>query len=103
MRRGRVKPLAKPFPRERQPVWSQQQKFLQRFHEKRQSETIDPTLDLQFAAKQVLDSRIAFARTGTAMVTGSDGLLGFAPHNLLVYSNTFDHASWGDCFSIWGF
>ena len=54
----------------------------------------NPSLDLKFASLKTLDSRIAFARTGTAMVTGSDGLLGFAPHNLAINSNTFSDASW---------
>ena len=41
-----------------------------------------------------LDPRITFSRTSNATVTGSNGLIQYAPHNLLTYSEQFDNAAW---------
>lgn len=41
-----------------------------------------------------LDPRITFSRASNATVTGSDGLIRFAPHNLLTFSEQFDNAAW---------
>lgn len=37
---------------------------------------------------------ITFSRASNATVTGSDGLIQYAPHNLLTYSQEFDNAAW---------
>lgn len=41
-----------------------------------------------------LDPRINFTRTTNATVTNSAGLITYAPHNLLTYSEQFDNAAW---------
>jgi hypothetical protein len=41
-----------------------------------------------------LDSRISFSRGSNATVVGSNGLIQYAPHNLLTYSEQFDNAAW---------
>lgn len=41
-----------------------------------------------------LDSRINFSRTTNATVTNSAGVITYAPHNLLTYSEQFDNAAW---------
>ena len=41
-----------------------------------------------------LDPRIAFTRATNATVTNSAGLITYAPHNLLTYSEQFDNAAW---------
>jgi hypothetical protein len=41
-----------------------------------------------------LDSRISFSRGSNATVVGSNGLIKYAPHNLLTYSEQFDNAAW---------
>lgn len=41
-----------------------------------------------------LDPRITFSRASNATVTGSNGLIQYAPHNLLTYSEQFDNAYW---------
>jgi hypothetical protein len=41
-----------------------------------------------------LDPRITFSRTTNATVTGSNGLIQYAPHNLLTFSEQFDNAAW---------
>ncbi len=41
-----------------------------------------------------LDPRITFSRTTNATVTGSNGLIQFAPMNLLTFSEQFDNAGW---------
>ena len=41
-----------------------------------------------------LDARINFSRTTNATVTNSAGLITYAPHNLLTYSEQFDNAYW---------
>jgi len=50
-------------------------------------------LDLT-SGTQTLDPRITFSRTSNATVTGPDGLIAYAPHNLLTYSEQFDNAAW---------
>ena len=50
-------------------------------------------LNLNFLSG-VLDKRITFSRTTNATVTGSNGLVQYAPHNLLTYSEQFDNAVW---------
>lgn len=42
----------------------------------------------------VLDPRITFSRASNATVTNSSGLIQYAPHNLLTYSEQFDNAAW---------
>jgi hypothetical protein len=51
-------------------------------------------LYLDFAATTTLDPRITFSRTTNATVTGSNGLIQNAPHNLLTFSEQFDNAAW---------
>jgi hypothetical protein len=51
-------------------------------------------LELNFLSGTPLDSRITFSRTSNATVTGSNGLIQYAPHNLLTYSEQFDNAAW---------
>jgi hypothetical protein len=41
-----------------------------------------------------LDPRITFSRTSNATVTGSNGLIQYAPNNLLTYSEDFSNAAW---------
>jgi hypothetical protein len=41
-----------------------------------------------------LDPRINFSRTTNATVTNSAGVITYAPHNLLTYSEQFDNAAW---------
>lgn len=55
--------------------------------------TSKPSLKLDFT-KDYLDPRITFNRTSNAMVTGLDGKLRYAPHNLLAYSEQFDNSVW---------
>lgn len=53
------------------------------------------SLGLDFtSANNRLDSRITFSRTSNATLTGSNGLIQYAPHNLLTYSEQFDNAAW---------
>jgi hypothetical protein len=52
-----------------------------------------PDLDLDFTLG-ILDPRITFSRTTNATVTGSNGLIQFAPMNLLTFSEQFDNAAW---------
>lgn len=51
-------------------------------------------LGLNFQTMTALDPRITFSRASNATVVGSDGLLQYAPHNLLTYSENFDNAVW---------
>jgi len=37
---------------------------------------------------------VTFSRTTNATVTRSDGTIGYAPHNLLTFSEQFDNAAW---------
>ena len=41
-----------------------------------------------------LDQRITFSRSSNATVTGPDGTLQYAPHNLLTHSEQFDASAW---------
>lgn len=53
------------------------------------------SLDLTFAGATVLDPRITFTRASNATVTNSDGVIAYAPHNLLTFSEEFnDAAAW---------
>lgn len=51
-------------------------------------------LDLNFARDEVLDPRITFSRTSNATRTNAQGLIEYAPYNLLTYSENFDNAVW---------
>lgn len=42
----------------------------------------------------VLDPKINFSRTTNATVTNSAGLITYAPHNLLTFSEQFDNGAW---------
>jgi len=53
------------------------------------------SLALDFTSgNRTLDPRITFSRTTNATVTGSNGLIQYAPHNLLTFSEQFDNAVW---------
>jgi hypothetical protein len=52
------------------------------------------SLALDFTNGAALDPRITFSRTTNATVTGSNGLIQYAPHNLLTFSEQFDNAAW---------
>ncbi len=52
------------------------------------------SLDLSFAGADTLDPRVTFSRASNATVTGPDGALQYAPHNLLTHSEQFDNAAW---------
>lgn len=53
------------------------------------------SLGLDFTSgNRTLDKRITFSRTTNATVTGSNGLIQYAPHNLLTFSEQFDNAAW---------
>ena len=54
----------------------------------------DASLFLDFTNGGALDSRITFSRGSNATVTGSNGLIQYAPHNLLTFSEQFDNAAW---------
>lgn len=51
-------------------------------------------LSLNFTGMSTLDSRITFSRASNATLTDSNGLIQYAPHNLLTYSEQFDNAAW---------
>lgn len=51
-------------------------------------------LSLNFLGATTLDPRITFSRASNATVTGSDGFIRFAPHNLLTHSDMFANAAW---------
>ena len=51
-------------------------------------------LALDFSANETLDPRITFSRTSNATRVNAQGLIEYAPHNLLTYSEQFDNASW---------
>jgi hypothetical protein len=61
------------------------------FQKKRLSKGISLALDFMGGT---LDSRISFSRGSNATVVGSNGLIQYAPHNLLTYSEQFDNAAW---------
>jgi len=52
------------------------------------------SLFLDFTATNTLDDRVTFSRTSNATVTNSAGLIAYAPHNLLTFSEQFDNAAW---------
>ena len=52
------------------------------------------SLNLNFQTATSLDPRITFSRTSNATLVGSNGLIQYAPHNLLTYSEQFDNAAW---------
>jgi hypothetical protein len=62
------------------------------FQKKRLSKGISLALDFMGGT---LDSRISFSRGSNATVVGSNGLIQYAPHNLLTYSEQFDNVAWG--------
>lgn len=51
-------------------------------------------LSLNFVGASTLDPRITFSRASNATVVGSNGLIQYAPHNLLTFSEQFDNAQW---------
>lgn len=53
-----------------------------------------PSLDLDFINSETLDPRITFSRTTNATRVDSQGLIEYAPHNLLTFSEQFDNAFW---------
>ena len=53
-----------------------------------------PALDLDFTRSEVLDPRITFSRTSNATRINAQGLIEYAPHNLLTNSEQFDNAVW---------
>ena len=61
------------------------------FQKKRLSKGIRLALDFMGGN---LDSKISFSRGSNATVVGSNGLIQYAPHNLLTYSEQFDNAAW---------
>jgi hypothetical protein len=61
------------------------------FQKKRLSKGIRLALDFMGGT---LDSRISFSRGSNATVVGSNGLIQYAPHNLLTYSEQFDNVAW---------
>ena len=52
-----------------------------------------PSIMLDFTSG-FLDPRINFSRTTNATVTNSAGVITYAPHNLLTFSEQFDNATW---------
>jgi hypothetical protein len=54
----------------------------------------DASLMLDFINGGSLDPRVTFTRASNATVTGPDGTLQYAPHNLLTFSEQFDNAAW---------
>jgi len=54
----------------------------------------DASLMLDMTNGGRLDPRITFSRTTNATLTDSTGTLVYAPHNLLVQSESFDSSSW---------
>lgn len=60
----------------------------------RASAFVGAALDLMFAGAAKLDPRITFSRTSNATLTNSAGVLTYAPHNLLTFSEQFDNAAW---------
>ena len=53
-----------------------------------------PALSLSFTDGGTFDPRITFSRGTNATLTGSDGLIQYAPHNLLTNSEDFEAAGW---------
>jgi hypothetical protein len=65
-------------------------------------DALDPALVLDFddeyyranSAVSTFSDSITHSRAGNATMVDSDGLLKWAPHNLLTYSEQFDNAAW---------
>ena len=57
-------------------------------------------LNLNFVDGSAFDPRITFSRTSNATLTGSDGLIQYAPNNLLTFSEQFDNAAWNSAAGI---
>lgn len=53
-----------------------------------------PSLNLSFVDGGTFDPRITFSRGTNATLTGSNGLIQYAPHNLLTNSEDFEAAAW---------
>lgn len=53
-----------------------------------------PSFDADFALSETLDPRITFSRASNATRVNSQGLIEYAPHNLLTFSEQFDNAAW---------
>jgi hypothetical protein len=54
-----------------------------------------PSLNLDFtSSSETLDPRITFSRTTNATRINSAGVLEYAPHNLVTFSEQFDNAVW---------
>ncbi len=53
-----------------------------------------PSFDADFALSETLDPRITFSRASNATRVNSAGLIEYAPHNLLTFSEQFDNAAW---------
>jgi hypothetical protein len=54
----------------------------------------DASMIQDFTTGAALDPRITFSRASNATMTGPDGTLQYAPHNLLTHSEQFDNAAW---------
>ncbi len=54
---------------------------------------VQPTLDLNFASG-TMPPGLTFSRASNATMIGKDGLVGWAPHNLLLYSGDISNAVW---------
>jgi hypothetical protein len=86
------------FPNDGQVIFSNYNGYKFNFIKKRwipfrtDSELI-PRLNLNFE-NGILDPRINFSRTSNATVTRADGTIGYAPMNLLTFSEQFDNAAW---------
>jgi hypothetical protein len=66
-----------------------------RFPRRHTSSPLPATLALDFIGRgDTLDPRITFSRTTNATLTDSTGALVYAPHNLLVQSESVDNAIW---------
>ena len=64
------------------------------YHRGVQSTVFGNVLDLQFTEFGKLSDTITHSRAGNATMVDSDGLIKWAPHNLLPYSEDFSNAAW---------
>lgn len=55
---------------------------------------LSPSLYLDFVGTGVLPGTVTFSRGTNATLTGSNGLIQYAPHNLLTNSEDFEAAAW---------
>ena len=53
-----------------------------------------PAMALDFVSGAPLDNLITFSRGSNATLTGSNGLIQYAPNNLLTFSEQFNNAAW---------